>query len=242
MEYDFAIVYFGLTRSTKKVFKTHIQYIFNTIRYNRLTYKTFIHTWKTNDNKQKIWQKSIDQEIDYHEYKLLYPDFYKIDIQDDFIESINMNNYFYKEIWDKVGHQVNGEWLPELIQNHLCALESKKRGLEMVEEFVKEGNKFKYVMFLRPDVLITNVLPLKFIYFNKYDIYLPNKDHNEGYNDRFAVVTYDKAYIYGKRIDNLIEFRKNNGRIVSEKYVKFIIEKNHLKVAFIKFNFYIIRP
>jgi len=244
MEYDFAIVYFGLTRSTKKVYKSHINNVFNQLRYNRLTYKTFMHTWKTSDNKQKIWQNTIEKEIDYDEYKLLYPDFYKIDYQDEFVQSVNMNDYFYKEVWDKVGHDGKGEWLPELIQNHLCSLESMKRGLEMVEEFVKAGNKFKYVMFIRPDVSITSVLPLNQIVsgLKPFDIYIPNKDHNEGYNDRFAIILYEKAAIYGKRIDEMAEFRKKNGRIVSEKYVKFIIQKYNLKLGIIDFNFIIIRP
>ena len=178
MEYDFAIVYFGLTRSTKKVFKSHINNVFNQLRYNRLTYKTFMHTWKTSDNKQKVWQNTIEKEIDYDEYKLLYPDFYKIDCQDEFIQTIDMNDYFYKEVWDKEGDKKHGEWLPGLIKNHLCALESMKRGLEMVEEFVKVGNKFKYVMFVRPDVLISSVLPLQQICVKVCDICIPNQDHN----------------------------------------------------------------
>lgn len=242
MEYDFAIVYFGLTRSTKKVFKSHINNVFNQLRYNRLTYKTFMHTWKTSDNKQKVWQNTIEKEIDYDEYKLLYPDFYKIDCQDEFIQTIDMNDYFYKEVWDKEGDKKHGEWLPGLIKNHLCALESMKRGLEMVEEFVKVGNKFKYVMFVRPDVLIRSVLPLQQICVNVCDICIPNQDHNEGYNDRFAITLYEKAAIYGKRIDEMAEFRKKNGRIVSEKYVKFIIQKYNLKLGLIDFNFIIVRP
>jgi len=242
MRYDFAIVYFGMTRSTKKVYKTHIDKLFNQLRYNRLTYKTFIHTWKTNDNKQNVWQNSIKQEIDYEEYALLYPDFYKLENQDEFIKNIDMNDYFYKDCWDKLGDDCNGEWLPGLIRNHLCALESKKRGLVMVEEFVKEGNEFKYVIFVRPDVFIKDALPLNQIFSQSYDIYLPNHSHNEGYNDRFAILNYDKASIYGKRIDEIVEFRRNNGRIVSEKYVKFIIEKYKLRLKLIDFDFKIIRP
>ena len=70
MDYDFAIIYFGMTRSTKKVYKSHINNVFNQLKNNKLTYKIFIHTWKTNNNKQKVWEKTIPIDIDYNEYKL----------------------------------------------------------------------------------------------------------------------------------------------------------------------------
>lgn len=242
MNYDYAIVYFGLTRSTKKIYESHINNIFNILKNNNLTYKTFMHTWKTKNGKQKVWENTIPQEIDYNEYKYLSPDFYKIDSQEDYIENVDMNNYFYKEIYDTIGHCHEGEWLPGLVTNHLCALESQKRCLEMVEEYVKEGNKFTYVMFVRPDVLIRNKLPLNEILLKSCDIMIPNNEHHEGYNDRFSIINYENAHIYGKRINEIAEFRKTNGRIVSEKYVKFIITKYNLKLNFINFRFDIIRP
>jgi len=242
MKYDFAIVYFGLTRSTKKVYKSHIHNIFNKLKNNKLNYKIFIHTWKTNDNKQKVQQQTISKEIDYNEYKLLNPDFYMIENQNDFIQTVDMNKYFYKKVWDKKGQGPDGEWPPGLIINHLCALESQKRGLEMVEKFVEKGNTFKYVMFVRPDVLIHNKLPLKKILLKQYEISIPNEKHYFGYNDRFAIINYNKATIYGKRINEIADFRKSNGRITSEKYVKFIITKYKLKLKKIKFSFDVVRP
>jgi hypothetical protein len=55
-------------------------------------------------------------------------------------------------------------------------------------------------------------------------------------------MNYKNALIYGKRIDELAEYRKSNGRIVSEKYVKFIVNKYKIPVNLIDFNFNIIRP
>lgn len=242
MEYDFGIIYFGLTRSTKKVYQTHIDNVFNVLKIHNLTYKTFLHTWKTNDNKQNLWLRTLDDQIDYEEYKLLEPDFYKRDNQDEFLNSIDINNYFYKDIWDKFGDNMNGEWWYELIRNHLCALESKKRGVEMLEDEMNKGNKFKFVMFIRPDVRIFNELPLESILNNNHMISIPNNEHNEGYNDRFAITNYENAVLYGKRINEIIEFRKNYGRIVSEKYVKFIIDKYRIPVNLINFNFVFVRP
>lgn len=240
---DVAILYFGLTRSTKKVYDSHIQNIFDILDKNNLSYKKFMHTWKINNNKQRVWQNIINKEIDYEEYKLLNPDFYKIDSQDEFLSNLNMDNYFYKDVWNTIGHSENGEWLPELVQNHLCALESQKRCLEMVEDFMKKNNiNIKYFIFIRPDVMIYDNLPVKIILKNNNKIYIPNDNNYEGLNDRFAITNYKNACLYGKRINEIAEFRKNNGRIVSEKYVKFIINKYKMNLDFIKFDFDIVRP
>jgi hypothetical protein len=117
-----------------------------------------------------------------------------------------------------------------------------KRGLELVESSMQVGNKYKYIMFVRPDCWIHTELPLYSILPNLTKINIPNRDHNEGCNDRFAIMNYTNAVLYGKRINEIAEFRKANGRIVSEKYVKFIINKYKIPVNLINFNFDLIRP
>jgi hypothetical protein len=242
MEYDIAIIYFGLTRSIKKVYKSHMEYIYNHFDKNNITYKKFIHTWSLKDGVQNVWEDIIDKKIDYYEYKLLNPDFYEIDNEDEFIESVNMDDYFYKDVWNSKGHCPEGEWLPKMVSNHLCMLESQKRATRMVENYVSKGNKFKLVMFIRPDLMLNNYLPInKVITLNNF-INIPNHDHHEGLNDQFAILTYDNIKIYGNRIDELSLFRKNNGRIVGEKYIKFIIDKYKLNINEINFDYKIIRP
>jgi hypothetical protein len=242
MEFDFAIIYFGLTRSTKKVYKSHIECIFNELKKNNLTYQTFMHTWQIKGDIQMVWDQEIPQKIDYTEYNLLEPDIYQIEQQDAFIESLNMDDFFYKDLWIMRGDCGEGEWRPGLIKNHLCALESMKRGLELVESAMHVGNKYKYIMFVRPDCWIHNELPLAQILPHSDKINISNFDHGEGYNDRFAIMNYTNAVLYGKRINEIAEFRRENGRIVSEKYVKFIINKYNIPVNLIHFNFDIIRP
>ena len=73
-------------------------------------------------------------------------------------------------------------------------------------------------------------------------VYISDFDHYEGYNDRFAIMKYQYACIYGKRINEIAQFQKDNGRIVSEKYVKYIIDKYKLPVTLLPFWFDIIRP
>jgi hypothetical protein len=235
---DIAILYFGLTRSTKKVFYSHKYHITDILEKNNMTYKIFMHTWKTNDDTQNVLGNKIQQKIDYTEYKLLHPDIYKIDNQDDFLASIDISHYFYKDVLLAKGSNKDGEWNIDLIKNHLCALESMKRGLEMIPD------TFRYVMFIRPDIMIFNELPIQQMLQQmlQHKISIPNNNHYEGLNDRFAMMNYKNALIYGKRIDELAEYRKSNGRIVSEKYVKFIVNKYKIPVNLIDFNFNIIRP
>ena len=87
MNIDFAILYFGLTRSTKKVYMSHIMSVYNLLDSYNISYMKFMHTWRTNDNKQRVWYKTIEKEIDYTEYKLLQPDVYKIENQEDFLNT-----------------------------------------------------------------------------------------------------------------------------------------------------------
>ena len=65
--------------------------------------------------------------------------------------------------------------------------------------------------------------------------------HFEGVNDRFAVMNYKYANHYAYRIKELANYRKKHGRIVSEKYTKFIVNK-YFKKILINFSFKIIRP
>jgi hypothetical protein len=231
-----AICYWGLTRSTKKVYQSHYENLFDVLSKNNYMYDVFIHTWKTEENL--INEKMPDIEIDYGEYKLLSPNYYQLDNQSDFLSSITFSDYFNEELYNTYGDSPF-EWRPKLIRNHLCALESQKRVTNMMLESEK---KYKYVIYIRPDVMINDMFDINFLSLDKKQIAIPNFNHFEGYNDRFAIMNYDECLIYASRIDNIIEYKKNNGRIVSEKYLKYTIDNYFDMVIFINFNFTIIRP
>ena len=233
-----AICYWGMTRSTKAVYNSHHNNLFNVLRANNIDYNVFMHTWKTDDNTNIIWETITDIPIDYEEYKLLNPHYYAIDNQDDFLETIYFNDYFDQELYDKYGGDTHHEWRPRLIINHLCALESQKRCFEMVR---KTNINFDYVIFIRPDVEISNKINMEWLNIT-FDIIVPNYEFNEGVNDKFAIIPFDIAHHYANRIDELADFRKNHGRIVSEKYVQFIIIKYYKCVHLINFYIKIVRP
>jgi hypothetical protein len=105
------------------------------------------------------------------------------------------------------------------------------------------NNKYDYVIYIRPDYTINNAFDINiFNSIGNKTIVIPKDDSNEGYNDRFAIMKYDMAKYYGNRINEIKEFRKNHGRIVSEKYVKYIIDKYFNEVKFNDIQLTIIRP
>ena len=235
MDINIAICYWGLTRSTKRVYTSHYDYLFNVLKSSNINYDIFMHTWKADNNFVFTKENTIPN--DYEEYKLLEPDYYTIEYQKDFIDTLDFNNYFNKELFEKYGDS-EYEWYPQLIMNHLCALESQKRVYHMV---ISTNKKYDYIMFVRPDVLLCNNFNIN-VLNEQFDIVIPHGDHNEGLNDRFAILPFNSASLYANRIDEIIEFRKNNGRIVSEKYVKFIINKYYNNLKFIEFKMRRIRP
>ena len=234
-----AICYWGLTRSTKKIYKSHFDNLFNILNTSEnYNYDVFMHTWKTDDNY--IWENISIYPIDYEEYKLLSPTYYTIDNQDDFLNSINFNDYFNEDLYKKYGGDTHNEWRPMLIRNHLCALESQRRVTDMILNINKN---YDYVIYIRPDVMIYTPFNINYLsLLEEKSICIPNDNHHEGFNDRFAIMNYNECSNYGKRINEILEFRRNKGRIVSEKYVKFIILKYFNKINFIDFKFEIIRP
>jgi hypothetical protein len=121
-------------------------------------------------------------------------------------------------------------------------LESQKRGFSMVNDCILKGDTYKFVMFVRPDILIHNDLPLTSILSNPDKFHVGNHSHFEGLNDQGAIMSCDYARIYGNRIDELADFRKNHGRIVAEKYCLFICRKYNMLINMINFNWNIIRP
>ena len=237
-----AICYFGMTRSTRFVYQSHYEHLFNIFKEHNIEYDIFMHTWKNKNDENIISDPSSREhlcniQIDYEEYKLLNPSFYKIESQDDFLNTINFENYFNEELY-KIHGDSEYEWKPQLIMNHLCALESQKRVYAMATE---TSISYDYIMFIRPDVEIFNDFEVNWLN-SSFDIMIPDTDHNEGLNDRFAILPFNTCSKYAERIDEIVEFRKNHGRIVSEKYVKFTINKYYNNLRLINFIMRIKRP
>lgn len=225
-----AVCYWGLTRSTRFVYPSHFDRIFRVLETNGIGYDVFMHTWSI-EGKQWSWDQQLETPVDYEEYQFLKPKYYKIEPQSEFLDRLDFSQYYY---------QGETEWLPQLIRNHLCALESQKRVTDMVTE---SGNHYDFIIYVRPDVWFRSPLDVGLMRSLKEgEIVVPSFDSYGGYNDRFAILPFATAPIYGKRIDEIAQFRRDVGYIVSEKYVKYICDKYGLKVHFSNIDFVFVRP
>lgn len=233
-----AVCYWGLTRSVKQVYQTHDDNLFDQLILNGLEFDVFMHTWKMK-GKQRVGTSEINTPIDYEEYKLLNPDFYHIDDQDEFTENMDFDQYFYQGV-DNTGGYWPYDLVEKLTLNHVCALESLKRVTEMME---LSGNHYDYVIYVRPDARLNNKFPAEDIYkLEDMNIILPCYDQHWGRNDRFTALNRQTAPIYGKRIDKLAEFKRSHGYIHAERYLLHTCEHEGLNVILIDFRFDLVRP
>tara|TARA_B100001063_G_scaffold247259_1_gene291837 strand:+ start:3321 stop:4040 length:720 start_codon:yes stop_codon:yes gene_type:complete len=229
--YDVAICYFGLPRSISYVYNSHQKYIYDILDSKGFTYKKFMHSWKTNEGKQRVWRYNVKEKINYDEYKLFNPDVYVIESQDDFIDTINMSDYYYEN---------ENEWDKTLLKNHICALGSENRVYEIMKN---SGDTFKYVIVIRPDSEFLLPLPINNIFpLQDNEFVICNNRHYQGYNDRFMISNINSSHIYLTRLKEMKEGRKECGYITAEKYLKYTFQKHNSKIKEIKFPFNLIRP
>jgi hypothetical protein len=227
-----AICYWGLLRTLREVYPLQKKYVYDELDNAGVSYDIYLHTWHSAENI--VWDRRMNKQFDYESIDLLRPLVARqIDSQSVFLDGVNMSKYYRPDEY---------EWLPFLIKNHLCALESQKRCADLCRE---SGVEYDYVMFLRPDAQPTKRLPVEQIFNSEFEdntIIIPNYNHWEGYNDQFAILKFSDFSWYSDRVEGLEEFRKTNGRIVSEKYVKYVVEKNGYTPKQIDFHFDLLRP
>lgn len=222
----------GLPRSILGVFPSQKEKVLDVLAQYGIEYDIYVHLWKTDVNR--VWDWTVSIPLDYESVQILGAKHVQIDDQDEFLRTIQFGDYYYE-------HEIEQEWSPELLRNHICALESQKR---CVNECISSNIHYDYVMFLRPDALIETPLPVEEIFlkepFLPNTIILPTNNHYEGLNDRFAVMNFECVLMYSHRIERIKEFRKQHGRIVAEKYVKHVVD-TYFQPKFVDFYFRLLR-
>jgi hypothetical protein len=226
-----AICIWGLPRSISGVYPSQKEFVFDLLEKHGIAYDIYVHTWRTSINQ--VWDWSVNIPLDYESISFYGAKKVTIDDQEEFLSTIRFEDYYYE-------HEKEHEWSPQLLKNHLCALESQKR---CVNNCIASNNVYDYVMFLRPDALIQSPFPIHQLFLDtdsKHTIILPSNNHYEGYNDRFAVMRFEYVLMYSHRINQIKEFRRKHGRIVSEKYVKYVVDK-YFEPKFVDFYFRLLR-
>ena len=230
-----AVCYWGIPRSIREVMPSQLEHVFHPLRLAGIQYDIYAHFWKTDVNR--VWDWVVPVPLDYDSISLLNAKQVVIEDQQPFVDRLLISDYYYEH---ERKEDAEKEWCPILLRNHLCALESQKRCMNLC---ISANVAYDYVLFLRPDALIQSPLLVHNIFYGQMahnSIVLPTNNHYEGLNDRFAVVRFEHAMWYSHRINRIREFRQKHGRIVAEKYVKHIVDE-YFQPIFLDFYFRLLR-
>ena len=198
-----ALGFFGITRSLKFTIdsiKHNIPDSLNELGYD---FKIFLHTYAL-DSYNNVRTGESTTQMDNDEYKLLNPDYFVIENQDEVKKNLNLEQYRkYPDPWNTQYHSVD---------NFILAQYSKMKLTKMIKD---TKTRFDYIIFLRPDVEYLNKLEESFFKsVSNSRICIPDFDVKYEkswlwkFNDRFAITNYNNYRIYGELFHKLLSISK----------------------------------
>ena len=227
-----AICFWGLLRSLRFTLPSIRQCIFKPLDDAKLPYEILLHTYTNNSA----------------EYKLLNPDIYKVDDQDQIHSRIKPEQYMSKgNPWESE----NKEDLVATFNNHILSLWSLK---QVTLLWLKSPRKYSHILYCRPDVTYINPIDVNWLLSKSDSIYIPNfqrfgckllegrsKSYKCAYrnfkvNDRFAIGKPEQMKVYGLRFDSALEYSKKH-MLHSEIFLGDTLLKHKISVKFIRFGF-----
>lgn len=214
-----AICFFGLCRSLNYTLDSIKNNILLELKNNNIEYDIILHTY--NLKYLNLKRSNESYKLDTNEWKLLKPDKFKIDNQDEFDKKYDYN--YIKSFGD--AWNTNYENTINLIRQ----LNSLKKVWSLCHD---KNNKYDCYLFLRPDIKYLNKINTDYvnnIVKNNNLIYTPEWLKSGGLNDRFALCDYNSAKIYSNRIDNIPNYLSLTKKpLHAEKFLKFVINKNNI--------------
>lgn len=234
-----AILFFGLTRSLSTTISSFKQHIFNSLSQQGFDYDIFIHTYIIDGQYDNKWSgEKTNCYINENIHELLPKRKKKIiltDSQQHIVNRIDFNKY-YSNLGSWTG--MTPDMTKYLIKNMILALYSKYR---ITKEFEKVKQNYKYVIITRPDMMYTTDLPLlRSIRLHSQNIIIPEKDWYGGCNDRMCICIPQVAIYYGSAYKYLLSYSKRYS-IVSEKYMKDLLERKNINIETLNINYDTIR-
>jgi hypothetical protein len=208
-----ALVFWGLTRSLSTTYPNIKNKILDNLNANKIEYDIYLHSYyfEGEHTDRRTGERNI--KLDFDEYKILKPDYYHIDNQDEIKKQIDIQKY----------HRFRYSYVKKTVENLICALYSQMKATEMVEKSYK---KYDYIWYLRPDVIFRDPLPLHWLkWINPGRFIVPAFAHCGGINDRMAVLTQEQASVYGKRFLKIEEYGKllRGRKFSSEKFIAWVM-------------------
>jgi len=198
-----ALGFFGITRSLKFTIDSIKHNITDSLNELGYDFKIFLHTYAL-DSYNNVRTGESTTQIDNDEYKLLNPDYFAIENQDEVKKNLNLEQYRkYPDPW-------NTQY--DSVDNFILAQYSKMKLTKMIKDTKK---KFDYIIFLRPDVEYLNKLEESFFKsVSNNRICIPDFDVKYEkswlwkFNDRFAITNYNNYRIYGELFHKLLSISK----------------------------------
>lgn len=223
-----ALCFFGITRSLEYTVDSIKNNIFNVLKENDIDYDIFMHTYFLSSYENKRAGESKTTNINNDEYKLLSPDYLKIDNQDDIIKQLDLKSYrSYPDPWKTNYKSVDFYILGSYSKYILTTM------IEAVED------NYDYILFIRPDCIYPNKLNVNFFnLLNDNTIVIPNFHlyGNFKMNDRFAITNKKTYKVYGNIFLHLLKLSKNN-RLHSETILGIILKNANINVQKVNFRF-----
>lgn len=226
-----AIAFWGLTRSLKYTINSIDKYILNVLRENNIDYDIFMHTYCVFSlyTNKRANEKCIS--LDNEEYKLLCPNYIKIDNQDTIKNILNLEQY----------RTHSDPWATnyETVDNFILAMYSKMK----VTHLIKNSNIiYDYIIFMRPDVRYKTTLDITiFNKLNNSNICIPNFHLFPKFNDRFCIATYNNGILYGEIFNYMLEYSKKHQLHSETIHYNYLHTIYNLNIIYIPFYFNRIR-
>ena len=223
-----AILFFGLTRSLKNVYRSLKENIFDVLTNNNIEYDIFIHTYILPTPYTNPYVNTIIENYDNESYKLLNPKFFILENQNKVEKKLKIPKYF-SNLSDWVSCAPTFEKKCYFVRNMVLAQHSKKMVTNLFKEYKDD---YDYVMITRPDqALHTKINPTAFNLLNNDNIIIPKEHSYLGINDRFCIAKPNIAIIYGNSFTYLLVYSEKK-TIVSEVFLKDYLKLNNIHVIY----------
>lgn len=230
-----AILFFGLTRSLRKIYNNLKENILDELTNNGFDYDIFIHTYILENPYINKWSKEHVTNYDNEAYKILNPKYYLLENQNKVESNLNLKAYCTK-LGNWAGCAKTPFMKVYLVRNMALALHSKKMVTKL---FAEKKDDYDYAIITRPDQHYHVKLNTKVFELlnptsnnsNKKNIIIPREHSYHGYNDRFCITTPDNAIKYGCAFNMLLPYSTKKS-IVSEIFMKDYITYLDLNVIF----------
>tara|TARA_B100000989_G_scaffold279710_1_gene242571 strand:+ start:721 stop:1617 length:897 start_codon:yes stop_codon:yes gene_type:complete len=193
-----ALCFWGLTRSLKYTIESIKKNILQPLDDGNIEYKIFVHTFslKTKYNNPRANENNMT--LDFDEYKLLNPDFFEMEDQDEVKANIQIEKY----------RSLPDPWESNYVclDNFVCAMYSKQQLGTMIHN---SNIEFDYIVYLRPDLYY--LVPFDIRYFsitNEYNVCTPNFHLFPKLNDRFCILHASNLDKYSGLFNYMYEYSR----------------------------------